>query len=142
MQIKFIYPRDVSKDLSKEDLCQRICDKMCDHLKLPDSVIIEFVWLEKHTHADTYVHYKDGPRIRLSLHLALNDIVIPLAHELIHLEQMTLGKLMINYEGLYIWEKQPYEVDTTQVPYGEYLQLPWELEVHNRLPKLLEQLLL
>ena len=76
------------------------------------------------------------------MHLSLNDVVIPLAHELIHLEQMTLGKLMINHEGLYIWEKQPYEVDTTQVPYGEYLQLPWELEVHNRLPKLLEQLLL
>ena len=142
MQIKFIYPRNVSKDLSIEDLCQRICNKMRNHLTLPDNVIIEFVWLEKHTHADTYVHYKDGPRIRLSLHLLLNHIVLPLLHELIHLEQMTLGKLMINHEGLYIWEKRPYEVDTTQLPYGEYLQLPWELEVHNRLPNLLEQLLL
>ena len=142
MQIKFIYPRNVSKDLSIEDLCRRICNKMRNHLTLPDNVIIEFVWLEKHTHADTYVHYKDGPRIRLSLHLPLNHIVLPLLHELIHLEQMTLGKLMINHEGLYIWEKQPYEVDATKLPYGEYLQLPWELEVHNRLPILLEQLLL
>lgn len=142
MQIKFIYPKDVLQNVSKEELCSTICNKLHTHLTLPDNVIIEFVWLEKHTHADTYVHYKDGPRIRLSLHLSLNHIVLPLLHELIHLEQMTLGKLMINHEGLYIWEKQPYEVDTTQLPYGEYLQLPWELDAHNRLPNLLEQLLL
>ena len=141
MQLKFIYPRDVQQDLNKESVCTKICNNAVEHLSLPNDLVIEFVRLKKHNHGDTYVHYKDGPRIRLNLDLLLNDIVIPLVHELIHLEQLHLGKLMINHEGLYIWEKKPYNIDTTQIPYEEYLQLPWERDVNNRLPNLLSLIL-
>ena len=140
MLLKFIYPKDVLQNVSKEEICQTICNTMSTELILPDTLIVEFVWLEKHNHADTYVHYKDGPRIRLSLHLDINDIVIPLTHELIHLEQLTLGKLMITHTGVYVWEKKAYTVDPTKMSYNEYVHLPWELDVHNRLPKLLEHL--
>ena len=73
--------------------------------------------------------------------LQINDIMIPLVHELIHLHQMHIGQLMITHAGVYIWEKQTYEVDVTQMMYTDYLRLPWEADVADKQPKLMEEIL-
>jgi hypothetical protein len=144
MRLKFIYPKDhvsLDTDANREILCETICDRLSIVLTLPDEIIIEIIKMLPSAYAETYLHYKNSYRIRLNTSLLINDIVIPLAHELIHLEQLTTGKLMINHEGLYIWEQIPYNVNMNDLHYGEYLQLPWELDVHNRLPKILETFL-
>lgn len=144
MRLKFIYPKDhipLDTDANREALCETICDKLSSVLTLPDDIIIEVIKMSPSAYAETYLHYKNSHRIRLNKELSINDIIIPLTHELIHLEQLTTGRLMINHEGLYIWEKTPYNVNMNDLNYGDYLQLPWELDVHNRLPKLLETFL-
>lgn len=141
MSLKFIYPRgyvQADTDQHKEILCEKICTLMREYLTLPEEIVIEMSTMSPSVYAETYLHYKNTHRIRLNVQLLINDIVIPLVHELIHLEQFTVGKLMINHEGLYIWDKQPYNIKLNDLHYGDYLQLPWELDVHNRLPKLLE----
>lgn len=141
MLLKFIYPRGYTctdADRHKENLCDKICMLMRDHLTLPKEIVIEMSMMSPSVYAETYLHYKNTHRIRLNDQLLVNDLVIPLVHELIHLEQLTLGKLMINHEGLYIWDNLSYNIKLNDLHYGDYLQLPWELDVHNRLPKLLK----
>jgi hypothetical protein len=144
MRLKFIYPKDhvtLDTDANREALCEAICNRLSTVLTLPDEIVIEIVKMSPSAYAETYLHYKNNHRIRLNNSLQINDILIPLVHELIHLEQLTTGKLMINHEGLYIWDKIPYNVNMNNLHYGDYLQLPWELDVHNRLPRLLETFL-
>jgi hypothetical protein len=144
MRLKFIYPKDhvtLDTDANREALCEAICNRLSTVLTLPDEIMIEIVKMSPSAYAETYLHYKNNHRIRLNNSLQINDILIPLVHELIHLEQLTTGKLMINHEGLYIWDKIPYNVNMNNLHYGDYLQLPWELDVHNRLPRLLETFL-
>lgn len=140
MSLKFIYSRDhvsSDNDQSREQICEKICTVMREHLILPEEIVIEIAKMSPSLYAETYLHYKNSHRIRINDQLLISDILIPLVHELIHLEQFTTGKLMINHEGLYIWEKQPYNIKLNDLHYGNYLQLPWELDVHNRLPNLL-----
>jgi len=122
-------------------LIQIICDKVEELLHLPTEVDIEFTALSPSTYGDTMVDYKNQIRIRLNKDLQINDIMIPLVHELIHLHQMHIGQLMITSAGVYVWEKQTYEVDVTQMMYTDYLRLPWEADVADKQPKLMEEIL-
>ena len=122
-------------------LIQIICDKVEELLHLPTEVDIEFTAMSLSTYGDTMVDYKNQIRIRLNKDLQINDIMIPLVHELIHLHQMHIGQLMITSAGVYVWEKQTYEVDVTQMMYTDYLRLPWEADVADKQPKLMEEIL-
>ena len=122
-------------------LIQIICDKVEELLHLPTEVDIEFNAMSPSTYGDTMVDYKNQIRIRLNKDLQINDIMIPLVHELIHLHQMHIGQLMITSAGVYVWEKQTYEVDVTQMMYTDYLRLPWEADVTDKQPKLMEEIL-
>ena len=122
-------------------LIQIICDKVEELLHLPTEVDIEFTAMSPSTYGDTMVDYKNQIRIRLNKALQINDIMIPLVHELIHLHQMHIGQLMITSAGVYVWEKQTYEVDVTQMMYTDYLRLPWEADVADKQPKLMEEIL-
>jgi len=122
-------------------LIQIICDKVEELLHLPTEVDIEFNAMSPSTYGDTMVDYKNQIRIRLNKDLQINDIMIPLVHELIHLHQMQIGQLMITSAGVYVWEKQTYEVDVTQMMYTDYLRLPWEADVADKQPKLMEEIL-
>jgi hypothetical protein len=122
-------------------LIQIICDKVEELLHLPTEVDIEFTAMSPSAYGDTMVDYKNQIRIRLNKDLQINDIMIPLVHELIHLHQMHIGQLMITSAGVYVWEKQTYEVDVTQMMYTDYLRLPWEADVADKQPKLMEEIL-
>ena len=122
-------------------LIQIICDKAEELLHLPTEVDIEFTAMSPSTYGDTMVDYKNQIRIRLNKDLQINDIMIPLVHELIHLHQMHIGQLMITSAGVYVREKQTYEVDVTQMMYTDYLRLPWEADVADKQPKLMEEIL-
>jgi hypothetical protein len=144
MQLNFKFVQTNVLCYEESDKCkliQVICDKVEQLLSLPESVSIEFTSMAPHTYGDTLIDYKNQTKIRLNKDLQINDIMIPLVHELIHLHQMHIGQLMITHAGVYVWEKQTYEVDVTQMMYTDYLRLPWEADVADKQPKLLEEIL-
>ena len=92
-------------------------------------------------YADSSLKNNSDKHIRLNLELTVNDILVPLVHELIHVNQMHEGRLMITNDGIFIWNMKTYELIIEDLPYEEYLMLPWELDVSHKQPKLMQEIL-
>jgi hypothetical protein len=137
MHIKFIYPNGIV-DTNKSKLVEKICEQFSYHVELPSELEIEFQYMNQSTYAETDMHKK---RIRLNLHLELNDILLPLVHELIHVNQLHKGQLSISRKGEYVWEGAVYRVDPAKMLYKDYSKLPWELDVAKKQQDLLRKLL-
>jgi hypothetical protein len=137
MHIKFIYPKGIV-DINKNKLVQKVCTNFIEHLELPDEIVIEFQYLPFSTYAETMLDHK---RVIINLHLDLNDIVIPLVHELIHLHQLHKGQLAMSKKGEYVWEGAVYRVNPAKMLYSEYNKLPWELDVAKKQQKILGNIL-
>ena len=137
IEVKFSYYRGLEPDHNKEKVARGIIKILRNHLFLPDKVEVQFVSLGPANHAETIVNVKRPNVVRLNADLSVNDIVIPLVHEMIHVEQIYTGKLKNSRFGYLIWEDQKYKVDP-DMAYNKYLELPWEQDVNYRLGKLLE----
>jgi hypothetical protein len=114
---------------------------MAELIDLPENLTVEFVNMAKNQYADSSLDNTNTNLIRMSLALNVNDLMVPLVHELIHVNQMHEGRLMITEDGIFIWDMKTYELIIADLPYEEYLMLPWESDVRHRQPKLLQQLL-
>ena len=144
MQIKFIFPRtDILcyADADKCKIARSICEGMAELISLPDELSIEFISMPKNVYGDSTLDNKSKKYIRLNSELHVNDLMIPLVHELIHVSQMHEGILMITHDGIFIWDTVPYEVNLSDIHYKDYQMLPWEADVRHRQPKLLPELL-
>ena len=137
MQVKIFYAKGLY-DSNKESLACKIVEEARPHITLPDIVEIEFQRMGPSMYGQTDVSRK---RITINFDLDLNDIFIPLLHELIHLEQIHTGKLAKSREGKYVWEGAVYRVDPARMLYKDYNKLPWELDVAKKQQDLLEKLL-
>lgn len=137
MLVKFIYGK-CAVDLRKEKLIKHIVEKLSAELTLPDIVTIEFQKMGNSVYGETDISNK---KITLNYELELNDILIPLTHELIHLEQIQVGKLAKSRSGEYVWENKPYKIQPNRLRYKEYKELPWESEIDKKQKLLLEKLL-
>ena len=144
MHLKFIFPRANALGDNESDKCKivrSICLAMAELIDLPESLTIEFVNMAKNQYADSSLDNTNTNLIRMSLALTVNDLMVPLVHELIHVNQMHEGKLMITEDGIFIWNMKTYELIIEDLPYEEYLMLPWEADVRHRQPKLLQEIL-
>lgn len=72
--------------------------------------------------------------------LSAQEIVLILSHEFIHLHQMHRGDLDGTPSGSAVWRGIHYH-DVVDLPYADYLQLPWEEEAHHRQEWLLGEML-
>jgi hypothetical protein len=97
--------------------------------------------MPQNVYGDSTLDNKSNKLVRLNIELRVQDIMIPLVHELIHVNQMHEGKLMITEDGIFIWDTVPYEVDLKNIHYKDYQMLPWEADVRHRQPKVLRELL-
>ena len=140
MQLKFIVPQKDAYAI-KCKIARSICEGMSALMSLPDSLTIEFVAMPSNVYGDSTLDNKSNKLIRLNSQLRVNDLMIPLVHELIHVNQMYEGKLMITEDGIFIWDTVPYEVDLKNIYYKDYQMLPWEADVRHRQPKALQELL-
>lgn len=138
--IRFYYYRGVSPDNQKEKVAKYICNRLRDYLDLPDIIEIEFVQLGPNNYGETIVDFRYPNRIRINLDLSLNDIVIPIVHELLHLEQIKQGRLTNNRFGDILWENKVYKVKK-DISYRDYLALPWEEDVAKKQQKVLKNLI-
>ena len=142
MQLKFVFPRGyqiTDNDTNKCKVAQAICDAV--PLQLPNTLTLEFSIMPANVYGDSTLDNKSNKLVRLNSELRVQDIMIPLVHELIHVNQMHEGKLMITEDGIFIWDTLPYEIDLKNIHYKDYQMLPWEADVRHRQPEALQELL-
>jgi hypothetical protein len=98
--------------------------------RLPDSV---YGGIDKYT----------PNRIGLNSLLALEDIPEIIVHELIHVSQRHTKLLEIKNNGTYYWRGIPYHnVMPENLDYDDYKNSPWEIDVDNKIDKLLTEALM
>jgi len=140
MQLKFIVPQQ-DADADKCKIASSICEGISELMSLPDELTIEFALMSNNVYGDSTLDNNSKKIIRLNAGLNVSDLMIPLIHELIHVNQMHEGKLMITHDGIFIWDTVSYEVNLKDIHYKEYQMLPWEVDVRLRQGKLLQELL-
>lgn len=140
MMVKFIYRSD-DYDPRKETLIKKVFAKAKKLIKLPDILEVEFKILSESTYAETIVDHRFKNRIILNSKIGYKDIIIPTVHELLHLHQIHTGKLSSARSGIIIWENKPYKINSLNLNYRDYKNLPWELDVAEKEKKLLQDIL-
>lgn len=59
------------------------------------------------------------------------DVYATLAHEMIHLQQYVLGRLVDSEDGHSVeWDGKSY--NTKDVPLADYYDFPWEIDAYGR----------
>lgn len=136
MEIKVIHITSVDKN--KEKIIRKICSAAVDKLKLPNTITIILKKLEPSVYAETNLHSSNQHRIVINSDLPIKNTIEPLVHELIHLSQIYTGQL-VGKKGYYVWQGIEYKnKNGLSQTYTEYQNMPWELDVSQKLPKLLE----
>lgn len=140
MKVTFQYPGNYN-DIGKEKIITKICANAAKHIQLPNHIVIKFKDLGHHVYAETVLHPSVRNRIVLNIQLSVKDLIRPLVHELLHLNQITTGRLS-NARNMYIWEGQKYNLSNTEnMNYKDYQNLPWELDVSSKESKLIVDIL-
>jgi hypothetical protein len=136
MEIKVIHLASI--DLNKEKIIRKVCSIVVKKLTLPKTVTIVLKKLEPAIYAETNLQNMNQYRIVINSDLPLSNIIQPLIHELIHLNQIYTGKL-VGKRDRYLWNGIEYKVKNGLAQtFDDYQSMPWELDVNQKLPKLLE----
>lgn len=138
--IKFSYYRGLKPSLEKEKVASLTITKLRQHLSLPQNIEIQFVDLGPGNYAEAIVNTNTTNVVRLNVNLDAKDLIIPLTHEMIHIEQLYTKRLSSTRTGKIIWEGKKYSV-REDMPYDEYQMLPWEQDVQARIGTLLKSIL-
>jgi len=137
VDLRFIY-RVGRYDINRQKVISNICNIASQHITLPNYIEIEFCSLNQNVYAETLVNFKFKNRIRINESISIKELVKPLVHELIHLNQIHTGKLQTNDRGIYLWENIPYRPKSDVLTnYDSYVNLPWEVDARAREDQLL-----
>lgn len=80
-------------------------------------------------------------RFGINVNLSIDQIPKIVIHELIHIHQRHVGMLDIK-SGYYYWRNIPYGNKLPEeMSYDDYKNCPWEIDVDNRVDKLLTECL-
>jgi hypothetical protein len=139
--IRFIY-RNGSHDIKREKVITNVYNIAKNYLNLPDIIEVEIKSLGPNIYAETIANPRFKNRMRINGDLSLTELIKPLVHELIHLEQIHTNRLSVNRQGFYIWENKVYRnFNPISMTHEEYKNLPWELDVSQRENVLLNTIL-
>lgn len=138
--IRFSYYKGTDKSIEKEKVVTHVINLMREHLILPECIEIQFVHLGPASYGEAILSQTDINIIRINLDLAATDLIIPVLHELIHLDQVACGHLSSTRYGDIAWNGTKYS-NNSSMNYTDYANLPWEIDVAERLPNLLNILL-
>lgn len=137
-KIRFIYKGSHKCSDAYERLVEKIILLVKELYQLPHDMEIQFENMGPSVYGMTMLDSRFPNRIRLNQDLSMEEIVIPLTHELIHLHQIFVNKLQSRTGGRILWENQLYKVDTLKLSYEEYQNLPWELDARQQQEKVLK----
>jgi predicted metallopeptidase len=136
--VNFFY-KDSTRDLQKEAVITAFTSLACQVISLPDIVEVCIYKLPDNVHGGVD---KKVNRLVINSNLLLEDTTKILAHELIHVSQKHEGTLRITQDGVCYWRTIPYQKKLPEdMPYDEYMNLPWEVDVQNRQENLINQVL-
>ena len=137
--IKFIYSSD-KYDRNRELVVDNIFRIMSTLIELPENIEVEFRLLSQSIYGETLLDKRYKNRIRLHEGLSVKEVIVPLIHELLHLNQTYTGKLSGRRDGSFLWNSKVYyapKIPTVQ----EWSKLPWEIDVAEKENFILEQVL-
>lgn len=137
--VKFIYNTSIY-DANREKIISNVFRLTKEHIELPDYLEIEFKKLNPNIYGETLLDTRFKNRIRLNEDLTCKEVIIPLIHELLHLNQIYIGRLVGNRDGSFIWDKRVYKTSKSY-DVSEWEKLPWEVDVAQKQQKLLEKVL-
>jgi hypothetical protein len=138
IEISFYY-QNTPKSPVYEVMIQSLVNALGSLIELPKKLqICLYPFLDNvYGGIDKHVTNRFGININLSLE-QLPKIVV---HELIHIHQRHVGLLSIK-QGHYYWRNIPYSNKMPEeMSYEEYKNCPWEIDVENRVDKLLTECL-
>ena len=135
--VKFFY-KDNVRNLQKEAVITAFATLACQVIPLPEIIEVYLYKLPDNVYGGVD---KKINRLVLNSDLLLEDTTKILAHELIHVNQKHEGTLRITNDGIY-WRTIYYGKTLPEdLPYDEYMNLPWEVDVQNRQEMLIEKVL-
>jgi len=140
MKLIFIYKGSVKPPAIYEKFTERVIKLVKTLYVLPDNIEIQFENMGDSVYGMTLLDPRFPNRIRLNQDLSLEEYMLPLTHELIHLHQMFTNRLQSRPGGRIMWDKTLFKVNMLEMSYNEYQQLPWELDVVEKQQRLLELL--
>jgi hypothetical protein len=136
--IRFIYETDkYNKD--REIVAINVFRIAKTLLTLPTEIEVEFCQLE-YIYGELLLDYRFSKRIRLDENLSSKEIIIPFLHELIHLDQVQTNRLKPARHGV-IWDNKFHDEKMISLDRHIWSKLPWEVDVRERQPRLLQKLL-
>lgn len=133
----FIYSGSIRPPEIYEKFINKVILLVKNLYVLPDTVEIQFLNMGDSVYGMTMLDPRFPNRIKLNQNLTIDEITIPLMHELLHLHQIYTNRLKSRKGGIIIWENQVYKLDMLNMPYDEYHNLPWELDANQKMQKLL-----
>jgi len=137
--IKFIYSSD-KYDRNRELVVDNIFRIMSTLIELPANIEVEFRALPESVYGETLIDNRYKNRIRLQESLSPKEVIVPLIHELLHLNQTYTGKLSGRRDGSFMWNKKVYHAPKTP-SLEEWSKLPWEIDVAEREKQMLVEVL-
>jgi hypothetical protein len=137
--IKFIYSGD-KFDRNRELVVDNIFRIMSTLIELPANIEVEFRALPESVYGETLIDNRYKNRIRLQESLSPKEVIVPLIHELLHLNQTYTGKLSGRRDGSFMWNKKVYHAPKTP-SLEEWSKLPWEIDVAEREKQMLVEVL-
>lgn len=137
-KIVFIYKTSIKPHNNYNLLCEKVIALVRQIYNLPDTIEIQYEDMGHSVYGMTMLDPRFPNRIRLNQTLSLEEFILPLTHELLHLNQTFTNKLQSRPGGRILYENEIYKVDTLKLSYQDYQQLPWELDVAKKQQKLLE----
>jgi hypothetical protein len=141
MNVNVRFPKHYQPDIEKAKVATSLCQAAFLYIDLPDDIIVEFVDLGSNMYGESTLTFNKDSKVRINLQLSCKELIYPLIHELLHLNQIHEGKLSVTRFGDCVWEGKTYKIDQAKMSYKEYTQLPWELDVAHREKQLLANIL-
>lgn len=139
-KLLFIYKSSVKPPSYYEKFTEKVIKIMKNLYVLPDTIEIQFEQMGPSVYGMTMLDPRFPNRIRINQDLSLEEYLLPLTHELLHLHQMFTNRLQSRPGGRIMWDKTIYKVNMLEMSYTDYQQLPWELDVAEKQQKLLKLL--
>lgn len=137
-KILFIYKSAFKHSKHVELLIEKIVKLVRQIYVLPNNIEIQFENMGPSVYGMTMLDPRFPNRIRLNQDLSTQELIIPLTHELIHLNQTFTNRLQTRSGGRILWDNEIYKIDSLKLSYQDYQNLPWELDAVSKQTKLLE----
>lgn len=137
-KVVFIYKDSYKPPEHYNLFCEKVISLVKQLYALPDIIEVQFENMGKNVYGMTMLDPRFPNRIRLNQDLSLEELLLPLTHELLHLHQIFTNRLQSRSGGRILYEGQIYKVDTMKLSYEDYQNLPWESDVIVNQKKLLE----